>query len=147
MSEGKEQGKYIIAGKCELETVENGSKAYLTVEVPADCKEVQKVVMECESHDQGWSSYPSDQGTYSNSWTWGDLVVLDDKGSEVSKVERVYTNLHADSKFQKHEACYTKDQAPTDKLGPGKKLVLFIIARYPQWENFTRYAQLKLHYT
>ena len=49
--------------KHEETKVSNDQKEYLSIELPADCRKVKMVVMECESHDQGWSSYPGDQGT------------------------------------------------------------------------------------
>ena len=43
--------------------VRHERKEYLSIELPAACRKVKMVVMECESHDQGWSSYPANQGT------------------------------------------------------------------------------------
>jgi hypothetical protein len=37
------------------------------------CKQIEVIVW---SHDQGWSSYPQNSGTYNGSWTWGEIIAI-----------------------------------------------------------------------
>jgi hypothetical protein len=37
------------------------------------CKQIEVIVW---SHDQGWSSYPKNHGTYNGSWTWGEIISI-----------------------------------------------------------------------
>lgn len=142
----QKQWKWICAGRRELTTVTDSREAYLSVEVPSHSEHVKMVTMECESHDQGWSSYPDDQGTRNNSWTFGDLSVQDDSGADVHKEDRVYTNLHACSDWELHKVEYGEDHALTKSLGPGKIMVLSLNAQFPGWENFVKYAQLTVYF-
>jgi hypothetical protein len=55
---------------------------------------IAHIVILTESHDQGWSSYPQDEGTFRNSWTWLDLgVVRNTPGGIPAPEWRIYTNL------------------------------------------------------
>ncbi|KAG2501918.1 hypothetical protein HYH03_000416 [Edaphochlamys debaryana] len=66
--------------------------------------EVERVTMEAEAHDQGWSSFPEDHNTTRNSWTWGEVVLLGPGGAPVRPGEppRAFTNLHAVERWQTH---------------------------------------------
>ncbi|GIL83783.1 hypothetical protein Vretifemale_12537 [Volvox reticuliferus] len=87
-----------------FQTVENGKKPYLTMPLEVEPGyRVEKIGVEVVSHDQGWSDYCRDHGTYNNSWTWGELVLLDPTGHPVhndGNPERLYTNLHAIGDWQ-----------------------------------------------
>jgi hypothetical protein len=43
---------------------------------------VKKVVFVLESHDQGWSSYPDNHGTYEDSWTWFEAQAVNAEAVE-----------------------------------------------------------------
>ncbi|CAG8791976.1 9449_t:CDS:2, partial [Gigaspora rosea] len=47
-----------------------GSLPISSISTEAGVPKCKKIEIACESHDQGWSSYPRDHGTYNNSWTW-----------------------------------------------------------------------------
>ena len=130
----------------ESSVVSNGRRPYLSVEVPIECRQVKMVAMECESHDQGWSSYPSDRGTRNNSWTWGDLSVQSCEGDEVMKEDRVYTNVHACRNWELHKREYGERDPLSRELGPGRKLVLSINAAFPGWENHVKYSKLTVYF-
>jgi hypothetical protein len=78
-----------------------------------------KVCVTCESHDQGWSSYPHDKGKR-NSHTWGEVQASIKRIANPSKTRqgiaelpryRVYRNLHAVPKCERHECEFTEDTA------------------------------------
>lgn len=130
----------------ERTTISDGRLRYLSLEMPAECRQVKMVAVECESHDQGWSSYPSDRGTRQNSWTWGDLSVLSSEGNEVVKEDRVYTNLHACDEWELHKREYGERHPLSQKLRPGGKLVLSINAVFPGWVNHIQYSKLTVYF-
>jgi len=124
----------------------------------------RKVEITCESHDQGWSSYPNDKGTYRNSWTWGEVSVLIPKqdtylhdptveiGDQVIEKEpkiryRVYTNRHADSNWQIHNFVFNSDHPLVRDLQPGYMVGLWIRSQFPGWINYVKRAELKLYYS
>jgi hypothetical protein len=67
---------------------------------------IQKVEFVIRSHDQGWSSFPNDHGSYNNSWTWFDLEIqaptgrfldFDDFGDQ-----KLVVNVHARKETTEH---------------------------------------------
>ncbi|GIL57061.1 hypothetical protein Vafri_12348 [Volvox africanus] len=159
---GQAGNRVVTCSKCQ--EVENGKQPYLTVplEVEPGCR-VDKIVVEVDSHDQGWSDYCRDQGTYNNSWTWGELILLGPTGQPVhhdGNPERLYTNLHAIPDWQ----------TQTIVLGPAHPLVqevnavlgqrpaaavthmpqdpyslqLLICAAFQGWCNHVRKARIEL---
>ena len=130
----------------EKKSLRGSREPYLSIEVPAECHQVKLIVMECESHDQGWSSYPNDKGTRRNSWTWGDLSVLSSEAVEEFKQDRVYTNLHATDSWEMHRQEYGASDQLVKHLTPGKRLVLSLNAMFPGWVNNVRYAKLTVYF-
>ena len=127
-------------------TVSDSRKAYLSLEIPEGRRlRARKLVGVCESHDQGWSSYPQSQGTKKGSWTWGDLSVVDGEDKEVAKVDRVYTNIHASSEWQSHRFEFSSGDLMKE-LVPGRRLVLSLNAMFPGWKNNVRSARLTLYF-
>ena len=130
----------------EEQNVSGSRQPYLSLEVPAACRQVKLVVLECESHDQGWSSYPSDRGTRRNSWTWGDLTVVSSEAVEEYKQDRVYTNLHASDSWELHTKEYTASDQLVKNLATGKRLVLSLNAMFSGWVNHVKYAKLTVYF-
>lgn len=126
--------------------IRDARDAYLTLTIP-DAQprmKLRKLRVECESHDQGWSSYPANQGTYKGSWTWGDLSVVDETGTTLVKIDRVYTNIHACGDYQSHKFEVSCDHALLRELTPGRRLILSLNARFPGWTNYVRFARMTL---
>lgn len=119
------------------------SSTYLTLNVPPveTCPKVKMVQFECESHDQGFASFP-ERGSFS----WGDLVVKTSSGNEVYRKVRAYSNAIANSDYQMHIELYSGDDEIVQKLTPGSVLELVLNAQYPGWANFAKYGRLAIYY-
>ena len=91
------------------------------------------------SHDQGWSNFAEDYGTYRNSWTYGFIRVNE-------KQEKVYVNLHASSEWQLHEKYYTAKSDLVHQIKKGDKISLMVKAEFDGWINHVYSAQLTLYY-
>ncbi|CAI2187061.1 2473_t:CDS:2 [Funneliformis geosporum] len=130
-------------------------------EIFTKCKMIK---FTCESHDQGWSSYPRTQGSYIGSYTWGEASVvipkqginlqdpsieIGDKFDEKVPKERyiVYTNKHADNTWQIHNKVFTSDHPLVTGLQPGEMVGLWIRSNFPGWVNNIKRAELKLYYS
>ncbi|MCO5581451.1 hypothetical protein L7F22_035335 [Adiantum nelumboides] len=105
---------------------------------------VKGIKVTVESHDQGWSSYRDDHGTYNNSWTWGELAVLAADGqTQIGKRIHVYTNLHAVDEWQVHSKIVT-DPLFLESIQAERVIALYLCSRYPGWCNYTRHASINL---
>ncbi|CAG8522409.1 2561_t:CDS:2, partial [Scutellospora calospora] len=106
----------------------------------------EKIEIICESHDQGWSSYPQDQGTYNNSWTWGEVSIvssrqnnnLQDQLTEINEevIEKesnvryeIYRNRHADSDWQTHQYEFVSEHPLVQNLQPGDMITDMSLGR------------------
>ena len=94
---------------------------------------ISRIVIRTESHDQGWSSYPQDQGTFNNSWTWLDLALVRNP-SERAPTEtppdwKIYTNLHASRTWQTKEVVLDTSNEIIGALRPGDSLAIWAEAR------------------
>ncbi|KAI0264025.1 hypothetical protein BC834DRAFT_885160 [Gloeopeniophorella convolvens] len=133
----------------DIMTVRGGARlAALTPPIPHP-ERVMKVVIRTESHDQGWSSYPEDHGTYNNSWTWFELQISRDEsvtGREgvVPDVPgwRICTNRHARVDWQVVEVVLDRTNEVVSGLRPGDRLGVVAKARYPGWVNDVRRAEI-----
>ena len=130
----------------EVREVCDSRQSYLSLEVPAACRQVKLVALECESQDQGWSDFFDDHGTRRNSWTWGDLTVMNSEEVEEYKQDRVYTNLHASESWELHTKEYSASDQLVKHLATGKSLVLSLNAMFPGWENHVKYAKLTVYF-
>ncbi|KAF8272837.1 hypothetical protein EI94DRAFT_1717574 [Lactarius quietus] len=115
-----------------------------------DSEFISRVVIRTESHDQGWSSYPQDQGTFNNSWTWLDLALIRNP-SESAPADappdwRIYTNLHASRTWQTKEVVLDTSNEIIRALRPGDSLAIWAEARYPGWVNIVRSARIEVVY-
>ena len=91
---------------------------------------ISRVIIQTESHDQGWSSFPQDQGTSRNSWTWLDLGVVRNTSGGIPAPEwRVYTNLHASRDWQATDVVLDTNNETVDALLPGDSLAIWAGAR------------------
>ncbi|RIB22598.1 hypothetical protein C2G38_2014230 [Gigaspora rosea] len=125
----------------------------LPTSIDAGIPKCQKIEITCESHDQGWSSYPQDQGTYNNSWTWGEITIIpkqnnDLQGQNESKTRyKVYTNKHAAEGWQTHNFIFLSDHPLVQSLQPGDIVGLYIRSLHPGWCNYIKRAEIKFYYT
>jgi len=91
---------------------------------------ISRVLIQTESHDQGWSSYAQDRGTFRNSWTWLDLGVVRNTSGGIPAPEwRIYTNIHASNDWQATEVVLDTSNETVDALLPGDSLAIWAGAR------------------
>lgn len=115
-----------------LQVLDGRIQAVLTLPI-VDSEFISRVVIRTESHDQGWSSYPNDQGTFNNSWTWLDLALVRNPNESTSAESppnwRIYTNLHASRTWQNKEVALDKSYAIIGALRSGDSLAIWAEAR------------------
>ncbi|KAE8370153.1 hypothetical protein BDV27DRAFT_152308 [Aspergillus caelatus] len=131
----------------------HGQTPYLTAApIQGERYPVKKIRITIWSHDQGWSIYPQDHGTFNNSWTWFDLGITRPAGREdISKDAnlRLATNVHASKKTMCHEITYRRDQNLrwVQNLEPGDSISIIPRALFPGWRNFVEKACIEIYTT
>ncbi|KAJ5194327.1 hypothetical protein N7491_001664 [Penicillium cf. griseofulvum] len=127
---------------------------YLTSEpIQGERFPVQEIRINIWSHDQGWSSYREDHGTYRNSWTWFDLDIERPLGrNDISKNEdlrdlRLATNVHARREPTHHRITYQRDQKLPwmQNLQAGDRISIVPRARFPGWKNTVQKASIEIY--
>lgn len=101
------------------------------------------------SKDQGWSSYPNEQGMR-NSNTWGELCLA----SRPTTRHHLYTNIHAGKSYETHKIVYDTSSAVIQDIEEALKevpslqeLQLRARSQYPAWVNNIRFAEICLFYS
>ncbi|KAJ6179768.1 hypothetical protein N7519_010229 [Penicillium mononematosum] len=124
---------------------------YLTSEpIQGERFPVREIRINIWSHDQGWSSYREDHGTFRNSWTWFELGIERPPGrDDTSKDEdlRLATNVHAGRETMHHRIMYNGDQKPRwmQYLQPGDRISIVPRARFPGWRNTVEKASIEVY--
>ncbi|KAJ5502602.1 hypothetical protein N7463_005476 [Penicillium fimorum] len=113
---------------------------------------VQEIRIHIWSHDQGWSSYREDHGSFRNSWTWFDLGIERPPGrDDISKNEnlRLATNVHAKRETTYHRITYQRDQKLhwMQNLQAGDRISIIPRARFPGWRNTVKKASIEIYTT
>ncbi|OQD64298.1 hypothetical protein PENPOL_c008G04684 [Penicillium polonicum] len=111
---------------------------------------VQEIKINIWSHDQGWSSYREDHGTFRNSWTWFELGIERPPGrDDISKDEdlRLATNVHAEREAMNHQITYRRDQKLRwmESLQEGDLISIVPRARFPGWRNTVEKASIEVY--
>ncbi|KAJ5969059.1 hypothetical protein N7501_005307 [Penicillium viridicatum] len=111
---------------------------------------VQEIKINIWSHDQGWSSYREDHGTFRNSWTWFELGIERPPGrDDISKDEdlRLATNVHAEREAMNHQITYRRDQKLRwmENLQAGDLISIVPRARFPGWRNTVEKASIEVY--
>jgi hypothetical protein len=111
---------------------------------------VREIHFEIWSHDQGWSNFTEDHGTYRNSWTWFDLGIERAPGREgVSGCSdvRLATNMHASRVTQERQVVFrAEDDLPWMRsLQAGDRISIIPRALYPGWQNFVEKARISIY--
>ena len=108
---------------------------------------IKRIVVWTESHDQGWSSFPYDHGTYRNSQAWFEAVAEGPSKADSAHL-RFQENVHASNEWRKHMNIFDRRTASEavlrwmDRLTVGSKLQIWAKAAYHGWENHVRMVQL-----
>lgn len=111
---------------------------------------VREIQIEIWSHDQGWSSFTEDHGTYRNSWTWFEMGIIKAPGRESALEDldlRLATNMHASGVTQNHHKVYrSEDDLPWMRsLQAGDRISIIPRALYPGWQNFVEKASIEIY--
>ncbi|KAB8201648.1 hypothetical protein BDV34DRAFT_202268 [Aspergillus parasiticus] len=130
-----------------------GQPPYLTsAPIQGERSPVKKIRVTIWSHDQGWSSYPQDHGSFNNSWTWFDLKITRPVGrDDISKDAnlRLATNVHASEDTMCHEIIYRSNQNLqwVQNLQPDDRVSIIPRALFPGWTNFVEKACIDIYTT
>jgi len=105
----------------------------------------RRVLIQVNSKDQGWSSYPQDQGTRT-SHTWGEISL-----STGLKRYEVYRNIHAGKEWELHnvtfEDCpFLQELIESFASNESLKVLLWSRSLYPGWANHINYAKITVEY-
>ncbi|KAJ5754151.1 uncharacterized protein N7511_008304 [Penicillium nucicola] len=125
--------------------------SYLTSRrIQGDRFPVREIRIDIWSHDQGWSSYREDYGSYRNSWTWFELGIQRPDGRhDLCQGEdlRLMTNIHASKDTKHHEIIYRDDQDLQWLRGlqAGDRVAIIPLAKYPGWTNFVDKACIEIY--
>ena len=139
---------WCVAEKIHEDTFEGGSLNYRVFKFSALPGIPRKVKFRITSHDQGWSSYPEDQGTQRNSWTWGEVDIIDPVTgmSKLQERPRVFTNVHASSTWKTHSVDYAGFDGFMAQYAPGDVLEFYCRSMFPGWCIYVRDAKMEVHY-
>lgn len=129
----------------------NQNEVYLTMTLPPLlCRRFSLIEFEVESKDQGWSSYPDEQGTRT-SHTWGEVSL----SCTPDERHHVYRNIHAGAKFERqvvpfpidHDFCQSIKKR-VDQSEP-QTVQLWLRSLYPGWQQTLRHAEIRVfwHFT
>ena len=127
------------------------AEPYLTsAPIQGDRFPVRKIRLNIWSHDQGWSSFPDEHGTFKNSWTWFELAIERPPGRDeifTDKEARVATNLHGIDETMRHQIIIRNDHESRwmQVLQAGDRVSLVPRALYPGWENFVEAATIEIY--
>ncbi|KAI9704650.1 MAG: hypothetical protein M1820_005398 [Bogoriella megaspora] len=128
---------------------------------------VRRIVFTITSHDQGWSSYPHDFGTYNGSWTWFSAWRLP-AGGAVAKIQgpEILRNVHARAESTQHKVRWPKPREQEmegyhwhpgegpdsetvqrdwlNNLKDGDRVLIVAKAKYPGWTNYAVRAHMTI---
>jgi hypothetical protein len=99
---------------------------------------LRRIVIKTVSHDQGWSSYEDDYGTYRGSWTWFDIVLERPEDGHMTEVYRgnVQSNIHACIDMTTHVVDLGIDH-PVVEMARNKDVIsVWIRASFSGWTNY-----------
>ncbi|KAH7014589.1 heterokaryon incompatibility protein-domain-containing protein [Microdochium trichocladiopsis] len=140
---------------------------YLSIALPRPDRSQQvalrRIAITIESHDQGFcDGPPREPGSYSNSWTWFEVTLMDSSGRERIDRCEVQRNIPGNLQPRTHEIVWDyRDDGP-DRVSrgsftpasiygawlrtaqPGDTIHLFPRALYPAWVNFVVHAQIEV---
>ncbi|OCL12101.1 hypothetical protein AOQ84DRAFT_421174 [Glonium stellatum] len=113
---------------------------------------VRQVKFVIRSHDQGWSSYPNQHGTYEGSYTWFDVAIWKSNGEWVDFKDEASTltrNVHASPKPREYCILYGRHSQRRhcrwiDWLEPGDRVAIIPKALYPGWVNYVESASIEV---
>ena len=141
------QSEYLI-----IDRESPGKELFLEVRLPSETPQPNKIIFTITSHDQGWSSFPHDHGSYmgSQSFFAAEICSVDENGKTeiVSKRKKIVYNVHASKEWKQHVVVWEKEGARKDLkkwfdgLRPG--YLVRVYARAPDWGWENHVQQVKV---
>lgn len=110
----------------------------------------RKVVFTFRSHDQGWSSYPADRGTFGNSWSWFEIAIenwtaQEDTSSPIERRrQQLQVNRHGISEAASYVHCLDRCHEFLTDLRVGDEILLIARAMFPGWVNHVEEANFEV---
>ena len=131
---------------------ENDNGRYLQVTVHRRQEFVMnQLVVVTNSRDQGWSSYPQDQGTRNGSWTWIELGLgSNDNDDNEQNRTRLVTNIHAGQDWERNEAVFAPGNTVLDALSAAVSrngldtVSIYTRSCFPGWQCRINLAQVRV---
>lgn len=129
----------------------NQNQIYLALTLsPSYQRQLTFIEFEIESKDQGWSSYPADQGSRTSN-TWGEVSL----SCSPDERHHVYRNIHAGKNFESQTVVFDADHDLCKAVhqhaarGESVDLQLWLRSMYPGWQQTVRLARMtvKWHFT
>lgn len=133
---------------------------YLEFDIPVNIPQITSIMFTIVSHDQGWSSFPHDQGSYLGSCTNFIAVIVDSAEERRKRPEdrpetstRLITfNVHASEKPKKHMVLWDQNivsngmQEWLAQLKGGKSVQVFAWPHENMqgWQNYVEQVQVDL---
>ncbi|KAF1836049.1 hypothetical protein BDW02DRAFT_578223 [Decorospora gaudefroyi] len=116
---------------------------------------VRKIILVTRSHDQGWSNYKHQHGTYEGSMTFFDFVVQRPDGSirDIGKEGRaIIHNVHGSRETREHfivlKTLPAEEQTSwLELIEPGDRFGLVPQAVYQDWINFVESVRIEVFST
>lgn len=115
-------------------------------------KKCSELIVECSSHDQGWSSQNNQHnGTYIDSYTWSEVAILKNKENEEDKFEefdrtKIGNNIRVDQSFRHHMKRFYEVDGFVKNVELGDKVTIFLRSEYGGWQNTANYASITAKY-
>ncbi|KAL9091309.1 MAG: hypothetical protein Q9165_004943 [Trypethelium subeluteriae] len=133
-------------------TRHNMDHNYCGIIVSAGCAQIDHLVFRINSHDQGWSDYPHDHGTYRGTHTWFDAYVqFCSQEDKQPYCRRIQNNVHADFECREHTIVWSRDDPDADiakcvrEIMPGDWIQIHAKAAFPGWENFVVSVEIEMY--
>ncbi|KAL1734148.1 hypothetical protein EV714DRAFT_281270 [Schizophyllum commune] len=133
------------ASRAQKVAVNSRTQNYVYVELEVPDAPLRSLTFVTVSHDQGWSDYEDDHGTYRRSSTWFEAGV---RGSDARRL--IQQNIHASSDRRLHTNAWSFDtpdselQEWLEGVQTGKILQLIARAQYQGWVNHVYSAEIRL---
>jgi ankyrin repeat protein len=153
-----------VSSRTRTATVEiqNSSLSYIASYPITGCRRrpVEKIVFTIRSHDQGWSGWPGDHGTYRNTWTWFQTRVSKRRQPLIqSESWCIAKNLHARDYDQTHVVTWTASLTEEEErdgrkrksrdwvrhLEIGDVVSIVACAQYGGWVNHVKSATIDIY--
>ncbi|KAL1682498.1 hypothetical protein EV122DRAFT_287123 [Schizophyllum commune] len=133
------------ASRAQKVAVDSRAQSYVFVELEVPDAPLRTLTFVTVSHDQGWSDYEDDHGTYRRSSTWFEAGV---RGSDARRL--IQQNIHASSDRRLHTNTWSLDTPDSELrewlqgVQAGKVLQLIASAQYQGWVNHVYSAEIRL---